>query len=224
MTHGSAHHRFGGIMRLINHLLLTAMLFVVTMSATAQEDQRWLFNIGGGPGFTLGDLSKFADTGGHFVIGGGYNFSHIVGVDTEFLWQDLPINTSTRHLLGTTGASAGQYSLTVNPIIHLPVGQKFGTYVIGGIGWYHRHGQTTTPGAGVVCDPYWSWWYGCTIGTVDWVTGARHEDSFGENIGGGLTIRLGESHAKIYTEVRYHHAGYNRVATHILPLTFGLRW
>lgn len=211
-------------MRLVNHLLLTTMLFVVTMCATAQDDQRWLFNIGGGPGFTLGDLSKFADTGGHFVVGGGYNFSHIVGVDTEFLWQDLPINSSTRHLLGTPGASAGQYAWTFNPIIHVPVGERLGTYFIGGIGWYHRHGHTTTPGAGVVCDPYWSWWYGCTIGSVDWVTGARHEDSFGENIGGGLTVRLGESHAKLYAEVRYHHAGYNRVATHILPLTFGLRW
>lgn len=210
-------------MRLVNQLVLTTLLCVVTLSATAQ-DQRWLFNIGGGPGFTLGNLSKFVNTGGNFVIGGGYNFSHIIGVDSEFMWQDLPINNSTKQLLHTPGASAGQYAWTFNPIVHIPVGERFGTYVIGGIGWYHRNGQTTTPGAGVVCDPYWSWWYGCAIGTVDFVTGSRSQNSFGENIGGGFTIRLGESHAKIYTEIRYHHAGYNKVATQVLPLTFGLRW
>jgi len=71
---------------------------------------------------------------------------------------------------------------------------------------------------------YWSWWYGCAIGSVNFVTGSRSANAFGENIGGGLTFRLGESHLKVYTEVRYHHAGYNRVSTSLLPLTFGIRW
>jgi len=211
-------------MRLGSYALLATLLCLASISATAQDEQRWLFNIGGGPAFTLGNMSKFVDTGGHFVVGGGYNFSHIIGVDSEFMWQDLPVNSSTRHLLGTAGATARQYAWTFNPIIHIPVGQKFGTYVVGGIGWYHRSGETTTPGAGVVCDPYWSWWYGCTIGSVDFVTGSRSANSFGENIGAGFTLRLGESHAKIYTEIRYHHAGYNKVATQVLPLTFGIRW
>src|SRR5215470_15743759 len=79
-------------------------------------------------------------------------------------------------------------------------------------------------GTGVICDPYWSWWYGCTIGTVNFVTGSRSANSFGENIGAGLTFRLGESQAKIYAEARYHHAGYNRVATQLVPVTFGIRW
>jgi len=146
------------------------------------------------------------------------------GVDAEFMWHDLPINSATRQLLQTPGATARQYSVTFNPTVHFPIGSKLGAYLIGGIGWYHRSGETTTPGAGVVCDPYWSWWYGCVIGSVDFVTGSRSSDAFGENIGGGLTYRLGESHAKIYTEIRYHHAGYDRVSTDILPLTFGLRW
>jgi hypothetical protein len=77
---------------------------------------------------------------------------------------------------------------------------------------------------GVICDPYWSWWYGCTIGSVNIITGSRSANAFGENIGGGLTFRLGESHAKIYTEIRYHHASYDKVSTQLLPLTFGIRW
>ena len=94
--------------------------------------------------------------------------------------------------------------------------------MIGGIGWYHRSGETTTPGVGVICDPYWSWWYGCAIGSVNIITGSRSANSFGENIGAGITYRLGESHAKLYTEVRYHHASYDSVSTNLIPLTLGI--
>jgi hypothetical protein len=66
-------------------------------------------------------------------------------------------------------------------------------------------------------------WFGCTIGSVNIVTGSRSDNAFGGNIGGGLTYRLGER-TKFYTEVRYHHASYDKVATDILPLTFGIRW
>lgn len=212
-------------MRSIYLSFLIAMLILLPVSVYAQETHNtWNFNIGGGPGFPLGNLSNFADTGGHFVVGGGYNLTKNIGVNTEFMWHDLPINSTTRQFLGTPGASARQYSVTFNPILRVPLGNKLGAYAIGGGGWYHRSGETTTPGAGVVCDPYWSWWYGCTVGTVDFVTGSRSADAFGGNIGGGLTFRIGESGAKIYTEVRYHHAGYNKVSTDVLPLTFGLRW
>lgn len=211
-------------MRLLRWSLMIMTLFGALVSMRAQDYSKFNFVMGGGPGFPLGDMSSFADTGGHFLVGGGFNFSRMFGLDTEFMWHDLPINSATRQLLQTPGATARQYSVTVNPIVHLPFASKLGAYVIGGIGWYHRSGETTTPGTGVVCDPYWSWWYGCAIGSVDFVTGSRSADAFGGNIGGGLTFRLGESHAKIFTEVRYHHAGYDRVSTDLLPLSFGIRW
>jgi hypothetical protein len=207
-------------------LVLTTVLSVLASAHGQESGQygKYLFNIGGGIGFPQGDLGKFVNDGGNFVIGGGLNFARNFGVDSEFMWQDLPINSTTKQLLLTSGASARQYAWTINPVVHFPMGARLGAYAIGGIGWYHRSGETTTPGVGVVCNPYWSWWYGCGLGTVNFVTGSRSANSFGENIGGGLTIRLGESHAKFYTEVRYHHAGYNNVSTKILPLTFGFRW
>jgi len=202
---------------------VTIFLAMVT-SVHAQDYNKFLFNIGGGIGFPQGDLGDFVNDGGHFVIGGGLNFAKHVGVDTEFMWHDLPINSTTLAHLQTPGASARQYSWTFNPIVHGDFGHHLGAYAIGGIGWYHRSGETTTPGVGVICDPYWSWWYGCTIGGVTVITGHKSDNAFGENIGGGLTYRLGESPAKIYVEVRYHHASYDKVSTNILPLTFGLRF
>lgn len=210
-------------MRIRFFAAVTILLAVVT-SVHAQDYNKFLFNIGGGIGFPQGDLGDFVNDGGHFVIGGGLNFAKHVGVDTEFMWHDLPINSTTLAHLQTPGASARQYAWTFNPIVHGDFGSHLGAYAIGGIGWYHRSGETTTPGVGVICDPYWSWWYGCTIGSVSIVTGHRSANAFGENIGGGLTYRLGESHAKIYVEVRYHHASYDKVSTNILPLTFGLRF
>lgn len=210
-------------MQRIRVVLMMAIVLGAMASADAQDEySKWAFNIGGGIGFPRSDLGKFVGDGGHFVIGAGHNFSRVLGVDGEFMWHDLPINSATKSLLQTPGASARQYSVTFNPIVHF--GHKFGGYVIGGIGWYHRSGETTTPGVGVVCDPYWSWWYGCTIGTVNFVTGSRSSNAFGENIGGGLTFRFGDSHVKFYTEARYHHAGYNHVSTQLIPLTFGIRW
>jgi hypothetical protein len=58
----------------------------------------------------------------------------------------------------------------------------------------------TTPGTAIICDPCWSWWYGCTIGSVNIIAGSTSADAFGKNIGGGLTYRLGETHTKFYTE------------------------
>jgi len=210
-------------MRIRIFAAVTILLAMVT-SVHAQDYSKFLFNIGGGIGFPQGDLSSFVNSGGHFVIGGGVNFSSHFGVDTEFMWHDLPINSTTLAHLQTPGASARQYAWTFNPIVHANFGHHLGAYGIGGIGWYHRSGETTTPGVGVICDPYWSWWYGCTIGSVSIVTGSRSANSFGENIGGGLTYQLGESHAKIYVEIRYHHASYDSVSTNLLPLTFGLRF
>ena len=210
-------------MRLARLFIGVAILLCALVPAHGQDYSKFLFNVGGGIGFPLGNLSNFVNDGGNFVIGGGYGFMKHVGVDTEFMWHDLPINDATKAHLQTPGASARQYSWTFNPIVHTQIGDRFGIYGIGGIGWYHRSGETTTPGVGVICDPYWSWWYGCTVGSVNIVTGSRSSNAFGENIGGGATIRLGGGHVNFYTEIRYHHAGYNRVSTNLLPLTFGIR-
>jgi hypothetical protein len=206
--------------------ILFTVLFVLvsTRMGHPQDPGRWNFNIGGGVGFPQGDLSNFVNTGGNFVVGGGHNFGRSFSMNGEFMWHDLPINSKTLDTLQTPGASARQYAVTFDPMVRVPLGHHLGAYAIGGIGWYHRSGETTRPGVGVICDPYWSWWYGCTIGSVTVITGSTSSDAFGENIGGGLTYRFGESNLKFYTEFRYHHASYHKVSTNIIPLTFGIRW
>jgi Outer membrane protein beta-barrel domain len=216
---------FGLLLRRFIQRSLTTLLLLGSLGLVRAQDQpKWNFNIGGGIGFPQGDLSSFINDGGNFVVGGGYNVNHYLSMNGEFMWHDLPVNSATKEALQTPGASARQYALTFDPMVHFPLGHRLGAYAIGGIGWYHRSGETTTPGTAVICDPYWSWWYGCTIGNVTIVTGSTSADSFGENIGGGVTYRLSENGLKFYTEFRYHHATYDKVSTNLIPLTFGIRW
>jgi len=222
-----AHHRleWPNVCHCIRFCMILALGFGFLSAAHAQfEDHKYSFNIGGGVGWPQGTLTNYVYEGGNFVVGGGYNFNKLIGANMEFMWHDLPINSATKQKLNTPGATARQYSLNFDPVVHFPIGHKFGGYGIGGIGWYHRSGETTTPGVGVICDPYWSWWYGCTIGSVQIITGSTSADAFGENIGGGVTYALGDTGFKFYTEFRYHHASYHKVSTNLIPLTFGLRW
>ena len=106
-------------MRLARLFIGVAILLCALVPAHGQDYSKFLFNVGGGIGFPLGNLSNFVNDGGNFVIGGGYGFMKHVGVDTEFMWHDLPINDATKAHLQTPGASARQYSWTFNPIVAL---------------------------------------------------------------------------------------------------------
>jgi len=105
----------------LRFFLTLPILLCVLASAHAQDYSKWLFNIGGGIGFPQGDLTSFVNDGGNFVVGAGINFKRWLGVDTEYMWHDLPINSMTKQFLQTPGASARQHAWTFNPIVHLPL-------------------------------------------------------------------------------------------------------
>jgi hypothetical protein len=200
------------------------LLWTAISAFSQQAYPKFNFNIGGGVGFPLSTGSTYVDASPNFVIGGGYNFNQKFGLDGEFMWQDLILNDTALAELQTSSASARQYAVTVDPIFRFYQKKRIGAYLIGGGGWYHRSGETTAAGLGVICDPFWSWYYGCGIGEVTIVTGSRSKNAFGFNVGGGLTYRLGEGRFKLYGEARYHHASYSNINTDILPLTFGIRF
>ena len=57
-------------MRLLRLSLLIITILGALVSVHAQDYSKFNFVIGGGVGFPLGDTSTFADTGGHFIVGG----------------------------------------------------------------------------------------------------------------------------------------------------------
>jgi opacity protein-like surface antigen len=205
------------------------LVVLFTFNCAFAQESRFNFNVGGGPGFQLGQISNFANTGGNFVVGAGPNFGRILGVNGEFMYYGLPINQNVLAVTRAPSGSSRMYSVTGNAIVRVPTGGKLGAYGIGGLGWYHRSWELTAPVLvpGTVCGPnFFFWGVTCVNGLVpaNAVLRSGSSNAFGLNIGGGVTYRLGESHAKIYGELRYHHAYTNNFSTSVLPLTFGVRW
>jgi opacity protein-like surface antigen len=212
--------------------LIALALLLIASSATLRAQEYTLpynVNIGGGVGFPVGATSDFVNDGGHFEMGAGLNFGKHLGASGEFMWHDLPIKQSVLDAVGAPDASARQYSVSLNGIFRTGDASRFGFYGIGGIGWYHESGEITAPTLipGTVCNPFWVWWgVACVNGLfpADAVLESASTDAFGENIGGGVTFRLGDSPTKFYTEIRYHHASHNDTDWNLLPLSFGVRW
>jgi len=209
--------------------VLLILAFWCMRGLAQDETPRYNFAIGGGPTFPQGDVGTLANTSGNFVVGGGANLGKTFGFDGEFMWNNLPPKSSIVALTGAPDGSARLYSVTGNIIGHTHETRKLGAYGIGGIGWYHRSWELTRPtiSVGTVCLPSYVWWgVVCTNGLVQStaVLKSGSSNAFGWNVGAGVTYRLGQSHGKFYTELRYHHAYTNKIDTAVLPLTFGFRW
>jgi hypothetical protein len=211
----------------LSYALVCVVLFA-SPALVSQDFPRWNFNVGGGVGFPVSDTRNFAGEGANFSVGAGPNFSRYFGVNGEFMWNDLPIKQSVLNQVGITDANSQLYALTFNAILRTPGQTHLGLYFIGGGGWYRRTGQASAPSlaVGAACPFFLAWWGSCVNGifTGNAVLQSVTTDAFGENLGGGVTYRFGESSVKFYTEIRWHHAPHNHVNTDLLPLTFGFRW
>jgi hypothetical protein len=206
------------------------IVFVFANVCFAQDEApKYNFDIGGGFGLPQGSVGDFANTGANFVVGAGPNLGQSLGFNAEFMWQNLPPKSEIVALTGAPDGSARLYAVTGNMMVHSAEAHKAGLYGIGGIGWYHRSWELTRPSVsiGSVCLPSYVWWgVVCQNGLVSSTTvlSSGSTDGFGWNIGGGVTYRLGQSHAKLYTEARYHFAYHSNINTKVIPITFGLRW
>jgi hypothetical protein len=100
---------------------------------------------------------------------------------------------------------------------------------VGG-GWYYRYATIDKNYAVpplTACAPVYYWWgYSCDPnGYVYSQTVANKGASAGGLNGGlGFTISFADSGWKFYTEARYHYAFTNRIATTLIPITFGFRY
>jgi hypothetical protein len=201
---------------------------------------RYTFNVGAGPGIGKGDVADFVGNSLQFNAGAGINFTrfhHMFGADAEYMHYSLGFKSSILNN-GLADAKAHMQSLSLDGIVNVPrhLG-RFGAYGIFGIGFYDRHVsmplhnlyQSTT------YYPAYVWWdvkVNSLGEVVDQPISSHTKLAAGDNYGGGLTYRLGDSRVKLYLEYRHHKAythdianlGASPVKTVVVPFTLGLRW
>lgn len=172
---------------------------------------KYTFAVGGGFTLPTGGTHAYASPGWNLQVGAGRNFNQTLGVMLQFDYVHLGIQKSTLtnqiNLYNSFGAGLTQlggnirdWSFTLDPIVNYYTSDTFGAYVIGGVGFYHKYVQFTTPGVAQYCDPF----YGCyqyqANQPVDWYT----SNAFGANGGIGFTYKISRwANQRLYMEARY---------------------
>lgn len=207
------------------YISLGFLTLLLARPAAAQNTSKLAFHIGGG--FT--EPVRYSDgrleTGFNGVAGAGVNFTPEVGIVGEFGYNQLGLSPAALNLAGAPDGSARIYSITANPIFRFNPRGRFDAYVIGGGGFYRRTIEFTAPTVSTVTafDPFYGIFYPVAVPS-NAILGSFSQNKSGLNVGGGLSVRLGDSNTKVFAETRYHYVFTNPVGTPILPVTFGLRW
>lgn len=227
--------------------LMFGTVLVIVVAATparAQGDRPVHLNIGGGFTMPVSEVKERFNTGGGFNIGVIVEPTPVFGIQVEYAYNNLAGEDKFIPLSATPVAAAtGQalieshhtmHYIDFNGILKPSGGSAIKPYAIGGGGMYYRSVSLTTPDVGFTtyCDPYWYVCYPTAV-EIDRVIGDRSSWDPGINIGGGLTIALGEE-ALFYVETRWHYiwgpeftdgSGVAQKANgQYFPVTFGFRF
>jgi hypothetical protein len=227
-------------------------------SHNADGSSKYTFFGGAGVTIPTGGTHAYFSPNYDFQVGGGRNFNKKLALLLQFDWDAFRIPTATLNNLlaiyngesvqaglANVGGHAHIWSFTVDPMYTFYQADKVGAYVIGGVGFYHKVTDFTTPETGEYCDPY----YGCyeyqANATIDDYT----SNAVGVNGGVGFTYKMSRfSDLKFYGEARYVYTAnsprpyfdgttgtslnatyfnafpQNSAKTTYIPLTFGVRF
>jgi hypothetical protein len=233
-------------------------------SHNADGSNKWGFQVGGGFTLPIGGTHAYLTTSYDFQAAGGRNFSNKFRVFAEFDWHNFGFQTATLNnllatynkeilqynlsnpganipLLTALGGTSHVWSFTVDPAYTFLQHEKFGSYVRGGVGFYHKTANFYTPSIGYYCDPY----YGCYQYAANQTIDKYTSNAVGFEGGFGFTYRpsrfAGESFyaegryvfmnnsARPYSEGSstsnyYNVFPQNSAKTTFIPVTFGLRF
>jgi hypothetical protein len=231
-------------------------------SHNADGSKKLTFELGGGFTVPVGGTHDYSKLNYKFQVGAGRNFNKTFGVLAQFDWDNFGIQTNTLNSLLATYNSLGAsdqsgnplsqiggnthiWSFSINPIINILQSESTGVYVVGGVGFYHKATNITTPSVGTYCDYY----YGCYQYPANASIDKYNSNAPGFSGGLGFTYRGSRfSGVKFFTEARYVYIAnserpyydgtkgtqlsptyfnvfpQNSAKTSYIPVTFGVRF
>jgi hypothetical protein len=190
--------------------------------------KNWVFNAGGGANLPNGTTMDFVRGGGGVAAAGvARNYSQYFGFRLDFQFDNLPLRDSALRQAQAPGANSHVYSVSLEPIINMPVTSDWGGYLVVGPAFYHRSGKldssTAIPGSD--CNSFFQWWGSCFNASLPVNGNFLHasQNEFGEIFGIGVTHKINPK-VELYAEFRYLHGSYNSKTTDTRPITIGVRW
>jgi hypothetical protein len=222
---------------------------------------KYTFLVGGGFTLPTGGTHNYATPSWKIQAGIGRNFNKTFGVIAQFDYDKFGFQTSTLNnqlaiynglctsaaqaagncsLIPQLGGNIHDWSFTLNPIMNYYTSDTFGAYVVGGLGFYHKYTNFTTPVTGTCFDPYYGYYQCSANQSIDWYT----SNAFGVNGGLGVTYKVSRfASTRFYAEARYvwtdnQHRPFDvsgttsyfnafpqaSARTTYIPVTFGIRF
>ena len=172
-------------------------------------DQRNLFgpisfNVGGTLALPVGRTSDRFDPGGGFTAGISFYPVPAIGIQAEYLFSFYNMDDDVLTGAGIDGDMTMQYG-DLNVVIRPVTRARFGFYLVGGPGIYHRNAEVSEfdgVGAATYCDPLLFFCYPTAV-PVSTVIGSQSSTDFGVNGGIGAYAVLAPP-LRLYLEARYH--------------------
>ena len=205
------------------------------------------FMAGAGINIPVANTAKFYTPHVDFGVGAGINFNKTFGILGEFRYDRMGLTDGAFNYqynnyitqdgaspsdLAGLGANARIISITVDPVVNFQAARsRFGAYVTGGFGYYHKTTNFTLPQQGGFCQ------FGfCQTFVQNQTFDQYSAGGFGANVGFGLSYKLSEfSSERLFMESRYNwmklatnnnndEFQFNRRNTEVIPVTVGIRF
>jgi len=191
-------------------------------SLAAQEMPKIGFSVGAGFTTPVGMSSGSLDTGWNVRASGGLYFTRELGVNLDFGFDSLGINSTTLRGLGYGGGNVDVFSVTLNPIIHVTPHGPADVYVTGGGGYYRDYQNFTQPAVftGVGFNPFFGVFPYTGVGNV--IVSSYSVNKPG--IDAGVGIAFGHKWGgKFFAEARWNRIFLGNYHMDFVPVTFGFR-
>jgi hypothetical protein len=182
---------------------------------------KYEFVVGVGGTAPLGNTYHYLNANYAFQVGGGRDFNKKFGVLAQFDYDRMGFNGATLFnqeslynyfctpllqqqqqcsLLTSLDGNSHVWSFSIDPHYNFYQGETWGGYVVGGVGFFHKVANFTTPETGEGYSPYYGYYeYEAEVNVDHYTSNAP-----GFNGGFGLTYKPSRFAERLFAEVRYN--------------------
>ena len=143
----------------------------------------------------------------------------------QFMYTRSGLSGSFLQSVSVPDGNFRMWGFSLDPIVRFNSRSRVGVYLIGGPGVYRRTVEFTQATIATVTafDPFFGFFFPVNV-PANQSLGSFGTTRFGMNGSGGVTVRIGNSNVKLFTEARYIKMFTRGTSTSVLPVTFGVRY